>query len=317
MNVDKKKIQVEVLAPAGSLDIMKAVVAAGADAIYLGGNMFGARAFANNFNDEELIGAIEYAHLFGRKVYLTVNTLLKSREIENSLIEYLIPFYEAGLDAVIVQDMGVLKLIRKHFPDMDIHASTQMTQTGVYGSRLLKELGASRIVTSREMNLQEIKQLHDELDVEIESFVHGALCYCYSGQCLLSSFNGGRSGNRGRCAQPCRMSYDVYDSGAKINDKNNSYALSPKDMCALQILPDVIDSGVYSLKIEGRMKNVTYAAMVTHIYRKYVDMYLEKGRDGFKVDKQDMDALSDIYNRGAFTTGYYDSIKGKLSLIHI
>ena len=311
MNVDKRKTQVEVLAPAGSLDIMKAVVAAGADAIYLGGNMFGARAFANNFNDEELICAIEYAHLFGRKVYLTVNTLLKSREIENSLIEYLIPFYEAGLDAVIVQDMGVFNLIRKHFPDMDIHASTQMTQTGVYGSRLLKELGATRIVTSREMNLQEIKQLHERLDVEIESFVHGALCYCYSGQCLLSSFNGGRSGNRGRCAQPCRMPYDVYDNGEKINNRNNSYALSPKDMCALQILPDVIDSGVYSLKIEGRMKNVTYAAMVTHIYRKYVDMYLEKGRNGFKLDKQDIDDLSDIYNRGAFTTGYYDSVKGK------
>ena len=313
MNVDKRKTQVEVLAPAGSLDIMKAVVAAGADAIYLGGNMFGARAFANNFNDEELICAIEYAHLFGRKVYLTVNTLLKSREIENSLIEYLIPFYEAGLDAVIVQDMGVFNLIRKHFPDMDIHASTQMTQTGVYGSRLLKELGATRIVTSREMNLQEIKQLHERLDVEIESFVHGALCYCYSGQCLLSSFNGGRSGNRGRCAQPCRMPYDVYDNGEKINNRNNSYALSPKDMCALQILPDVIESGVYSLKIEGRMKNVTYAAMVTHIYRKYVDMYLERGRKGFKVDKQDIDDLSDIYNRGAFTTGYYDSVKGKKS----
>ena len=310
MNVDKRKTQVEVLAPAGSLDIMKAVVAAGADAIYLGGNMFGARAFANNFNDEELICAIEYAHLFGRKVYLTVNTLLKSREIENSLIEYLIPFYEAGLDAVIVQDMGVFNLIRKHFPDMDIHASTQMTQTGVYGSRLLKELGATRIVTSREMNLQEIKQLHERLDVEIESFVHGALCYCYSGQCLLSSFNGG-SGNRGRCAQPCRMPYDVYDNGEKINNRNNSYALSPKDMCALQILPDVIESGVYSLKIEGRMKNVTYAAMVTHIYRKYVDMYLERGRKGFKVDKKDIDDLSDIYNRGAFTTGYYDSVKGK------
>ena len=308
MNVDKRKTQVEVLAPAGSLDIMKAVVAAGADAIYLGGNMFGARAFANNFNDEELICAIEYAHLFGRKVYLTVNTLLKSREIENSLIEYLIPFYEAGLDAVIVQDMGVFNLIRKHFPDMDIHASTQMTQTGVYGSRLLKELGATRIVTSREMNLQEIKQLHERLDVEIESFVHGALCYCYSGQCLLSSFNGGRSGNRGRCAQPCRM---PYDNGEKINNRNNSYALSPKDMCALQILPDVIESGVYSLKIEGRMKNVTYAAMVTHIYRKYVDMYLERGRKGFKVDKKDIDDISDIYNRGAFTTGYYDSVKGK------
>ena len=303
MNVDKRKTQVEVLAPAGSLDIMKAVVAAGADAIYLGGNMFGARAFANNFNDEELICAIEYAHLFGRKVYLTVNTLLKSREIENSLIEYLIPFYEAGLDAVIVQDMGVFNLIRKHFPDMDIHASTQMTQTGVYGSRLLKELGATRIVTSREMNLQEIKQLHERLDVEIESFVHGALCYCYSGQCLLSSFNGGRSGNR--------RPYDVYDNGEKINNRNNSYALSPKDMCALQILPDVIESGVYSLKIEGRMKNVTYAAMVTHIYRKYVDMYLERGRKGFKVDKKDIDDLSDIYNRGAFTTGYYDSVKGK------
>lgn len=311
MNVDKKKTQVEVLAPAGSLDIMKAVIAAGADAVYLGGNMFGARAFANNFNDDELISAIQYAHLFGRKVYLTVNTLLKSREIESSLIEYLIPFYEAGLDAVIVQDLGVFNLIRKHFPDMDIHASTQMTQTGVYGSRLLKELGASRIVTSREMNLQEIKQLHEKLDVEIESFVHGALCYCYSGQCLLSSFNGGRSGNRGRCAQPCRMSYDVYDNGIKINDRSNSYALSPKDMCALQILPDVIDSGVYSLKIEGRMKNVTYAAMVTHIYRKYVDMYLEKGCAGYRVDKQDMDNLSDIYNRGAFTTGYYDSVKGK------
>ena len=311
MNVDKKNTQVEVLAPAGSFEIMKAVIAAGADAVYLGGNMFGARAFANNFNDEELIRAIEYAHLFGRKVYLTVNTLLKSREIENSLIEYLIPFYEAGLDAVIVQDLGVFNLIRKHFPDMDIHASTQMTQTGVYGSRLLKELGASRIVTSREMNLQEIKQLHERLDVEIESFVHGALCYCYSGQCLLSSFNGGRSGNRGRCAQPCRMSYDVYDNGTKINDRSNSYALSPKDMCALQILPDVIDSGVYSLKIEGRMKNVTYAAMVTHIYRKYVDMYLKYGRAGYRVDKQDIDNLSDIYNRGAFTTGYYDSVKGK------
>ncbi len=312
MKADKRKnVQVEVLAPAGSLDIMKAVVAAGADAVYLGGNMFGARAFASNFNDEELICAIEYAHLYGRKVYLTVNTLLKEREIEKSLIEYLIPFYEAGLDAVIVQDLGVLKLIREHFPDMDIHASTQMTQTGVYGSRLLKELGASRIVTSREMNLKEIKQLQDGLDVEIESFVHGALCYCYSGQCLLSGFNGGRSGNRGRCAQPCRMPYEVYDKEKKINDRSNCYALSPKDMCALQILPDVIESGVYSLKIEGRMKNVTYAAMVTHIYRRYVDMYLEKGREGFGVDKQDMDMLADIYNRGAFTTGYYDSAKGK------
>ena len=302
MNVDKRKTQVEVLAPAGSLDIMKAVVAAGADAIYLGGNMFGARAFANNFNDEELICAIEYAHLFGRKVYLTVNTLLKSREIENSLIEYLIPFYEAGLDAVIVQDMGVFNLIRKHFPDMDIHASTQMTQTGVYGSRLLKELGATRIVTSREMNLQEIKQLHERLDVEIESFVHGALCYCYSGQCLLSSFNGGRSGNRGRCAQPCRMPYDVYDNGEKINNRNNSYALSPKDMCALQILPDVIESGVYSLKIEGRMKRPEYVAIVTRAYRTVLN--------GGKLTQADLQELETAFSRQGFTDGYFKGQTG-------
>lgn len=309
--VDNRKTRVEVLAPAGSFDIMKAVVAAGADAVYLGGNMFGARAFANNFNTEELIEAIEYAHLFGRKIYLTVNTLIKQNEIENSLVNYLVPYYEAGLDAVIVQDLGVLKLIKEHFPDMDIHASTQMTQTGLYGSRLLKELGASRIVTSREMTLPEIKQLNDGLDVEIESFVHGALCYCYSGQCLLSSFNGGRSGNRGRCAQPCRMPYDVYDGGRVINDKKHKYALSPKDMCALDILPDVIESGVYSLKIEGRMKNVTYASMVTSIYRKYVDMYLERGRDGYKVDANDINDLMDIYNRGAFTSGYYNEEKGR------
>ena len=302
MNVDKRKTQVKVLAPAGSLDIMKAVVAAGADAIYLGGNMFGARAFANNFNDEELICAIEYAHLFGRKVYLTVNTLLKSREIENSLIEYLIPFYEAGLDAVIVQDMGVFNLIRKHFPDMDIHASTQMTQTGVYGSRLLKELGATRIVTSREMNLQEIKQLHERLDVEIESFVHGALCYCYSGQCLLSSFNGGRSGNRGRCAQPCRMPYDVYDNGEKINNRNNSYALSPKDMCALQILPDVIESGVYSLKIEGRMKRPEYVAIVTRAYRTVLN--------GGKLTQADLQELETAFSRQGFTDGYFKGQTG-------
>ena len=310
MTVNEKKCPVEVLSPAGSFDIMKAVIAAGADAVYLGGNMFGARAFANNFNKEELIEAIEYAHIFGRKIYLTVNTLVKQKEIKNSLINYLTPFYEAGLDAAIVQDMGVFRLVKENFPDMDIHASTQMTQTGIYGSRLLKEAGASRIVTSREMSLKEIKSLHDEVDVEIESFVHGALCYCYSGQCLLSSFNGTRSGNRGRCAQPCRMPFDVYDKGRLINDKKHQYALSPKDMCALEILPDVIESGVYSLKIEGRMKNVTYAAGVTALYRKYVDMYLTKGRKGYRVDEKDIQDLMDIYNRGSFTTGYYNSSKG-------
>ena len=225
--------------------------------------MFGARAGANNLTTEELIEALEYAHVHDRKLYLTVNTLLKDKEIETELYDYLLPLYENGLDAVIVQDIGVFKFIRDNFPLMHIHASTQMTIFGKDTVAFLKNLGASRIVTPRELSLKEIEDIKNDIrlkDMEIESFVHGALCYCYSGQCLLSSFNGGRSGNRGRCAQPCRMSYDVYDNGTKINDRSNSYALSPKDMCALQILPDVIDSGVYSLKIEGRMKNVTYAA---------------------------------------------------------
>ena len=263
MNVDKRKTQVEVLAPAGSLDIMKAVVAAGADAIYLGGNMFGARAFANNFNDEELICAIEYAHLFGRKVYLTVNTLLKSREIENSLIEYLIPFYEAGLDAVIVQDMGVFNLIRKHFPDMDIHASTQMAVTGCASAGLLKRMGATRVVPARELTLDDIKKIDQNVDIEIESFVHGALCYSYSGQCLMSSMLGDRSGNRGRCAQPCRMKYD------------NEYVLSLKDMCTLELIPQLVQAGVDSFKIEGRMKTALYVATVARTYRLAIDDFLK------------------------------------------
>ena len=302
----------EVLAPAGSIEIAKAVINAGADAVYLGGDMFGARAYAGNLNNEEMLEILEYAHKFGRKVYLTVNTLLKQNEIDNNLINFLIPFYENGLDAVIVQDLGVFNLIHENFPDLDIHASTQMTQTGPKGSKILRELGATRVVTSREMSLSEISELHKELpDLEIESFVHGALCYSYSGQCLLSSFNGGRSGNRGRCAQPCRMAYDCVLNGQTINKNNEKYILSPKDMCSIPILPDIIEAGVYSLKIEGRMKNITYASYVTSMYRKYLDMYFEKGREGYKVDKKDIDNLLDIYNRGMFTTGYYNSTKGR------
>ena len=308
MKINKK---VEVLAPAGSYEIMEAVINAGADAVYLGGDSFGARAFAGNLNKEELLKAIDYAHIRDRKIYLTVNTLLKEHELGTQLIEYLKPFYEAGLDAVIVQDMGVFKLIREHFPDMPIHASTQMTITGAEGAKILENLHATRVVTARELKLDEIKAIHNSCNIEIESFVHGALCYCYSGQCLLSSMNGGRSGNRGRCAQPCRMEYDVYDSdGSMLESSEGRYVLSPKDMCAIKILPDIIDAGVYSLKIEGRMKNVTYAAAVTALYRKYVDMYLEYGRKGYKVDDNDINDLMDLYNRGAFTTGYYNSNKG-------
>ena len=303
--------KVEVLAPAGSYDILTAVIAAGADAVYLGGDMFGARAFAGNFCKDELIRALDYAHIRGKKIYMTVNTLLKENELNNMLVDYIAPFYEAGLDAAIVQDMGVFKTLRYNFPKLALHASTQMTVTGSYGASILEKMGATRIVTARELNFDEIRSIREQCNVEIESFVHGALCYCYSGQCLLSSMNGSRSGNRGRCAQPCRLPYDVYDRELKVNDKSSLYALSPKDMCALDILPQIIESGVNSLKIEGRMKNVTYAAGVTALYRKYTDMFLECGSDGYKVDRQDIKDLMDIYNRGEFTSGYYNHSKGR------
>lgn len=301
------RYDMEILAPAGSFDIFKAVIDAGADAVYLGGDMFGARAYAGNFGREELIAALDYAHVRDKRVYMTVNTLLKERELSDMLVDYIAPFYEAGLDAAIVQDFGVFRKLKKNFPDLALHASTQMTVTGAYSAKLLETMGAARVVTARELNLSEIKQIHDTCNVEIESFVHGALCYCYSGQCLLSSMNGFRSGNRGRCAQPCRLAHDVSGDA----QRSNTYALSPKDMCALNILPDIAKAGVYSLKIEGRMKNVTYAAGVTAIYRKYLDMLNERGREGYKVSDDDISDLMDMYNRGAFTTGYYNNTKGR------
>ena len=197
--------QIEVLAPAGSFETMKAAYKAGADAVYMGGPMFGARAYADNADMEQMLSAIDYAHLHGRKLYMTVNTLLKNIEIERQLTEYIRPFYEQGLDAVIVQDLGVMTLIHTLFPDMAIHASTQMTVCGTQYGEWLRDHGASRIVTPRELDLSEIANMKRRTGVEIETFVHGALCYCYSGQCLMSSMIGGRSGNRGRCAQPCRL----------------------------------------------------------------------------------------------------------------
>ena len=259
--------------------------------------MFGARAFAGNFEGAELIKAIRTAHLYGRKVYLTVNTLLRNDELEK-LVQYVKPYYEEGLDAVIVQDYGVFAVLREAFPGLDLHASTQMTITGKYGAQLLKDMGAARVVPARELSAKEIRDIYDNVDVEIESFVHGALCYCYSGQCLLSSMIGGRSGNRGRCAQPCRLTYSA-------NGIREKYLLSPKDMCTIEAVPDILDAGVYSLKIEGRMKSPEYVAGVSYAYRKYVDMYLEKGRDGYRVEEQDIRQLMDLYNRGGFCKGYY------------
>lgn len=294
--------ELELLAPAGSLKTLKAVIHAGADAVYLGGSMFGARAYANNFNEEELLEAIRFGHIHGRKIILAVNTLLKEYEL-GQLYDYLRPYYEAGVDAVIVQDMGVMEFIKTHFPNLPIHTSTQMTITNVEGARLLKEQGVERVVTAREMSLEEIQRIHDEVGVELESFIHGALCYCYSGQCLFSSIIGGRSGNRGRCAQPCRLSYEVLQGEKSLTGHHATPILSLKDMCTLPFLYELADHGVYSFKIEGRMKTPEYAAGVVSIYRKYMDSYLDGSR--IPVEKKDIRALLELRNRGGFTNGYY------------
>ena len=280
----------ELLAPAGNINIFKAVIEAGADAVYVGGSMFGARAYANNFDEEELLYAIDYAHLKGVKVYLTVNTLLKNDEIEK-LYDYLLPFYERGLDAVLVQDLGALKLIHDRFPDLAIHTSTQMTVTGIDGVRFLKQFGVQRVVMAREVSLAEMKEIHEKCGMEIEAFIHGALCYSYSGQCLFSSMLGGRSGNRGRCAQPCRLPYCV-------GNKKDTYILSLKDMCGIKDLQKLKESGVYSLKIEGRMKQAGYASGVVAYYRRYIDSMKE-------VSDKDYKNIAGLGNRCGFTDKYY------------
>lgn len=304
------KSNVEILAPAGSWESMAAAINAGADAVYMGGSRFGARAYAENPEEDRFLEAIDYAHLHGCQLYMTVNTLVKEKELDE-LGEFLVPYYKQGLDAVIVQDMGVFSYIRRRFPDLPVHASTQMTVTGYHGAKILKELGASRVVTARELSLNEIARIRDEVEIEIESFVHGALCYCYSGQCLLSSFIGGRSGNRGRCAQPCRLPYDVKQDGAFAGKQDERYVMSLKDLCTLDILPDIIEAGVYSLKIEGRMKSPRYTAGVVSIYRKYVDRYLNYGRKGYQVDKADRNMLLELFDRGGFTDGYYRQHNGR------
>ena len=287
----------EVLAPAGSFQTFKAVIEAGADAVYVGGSSFGARAYADNFTEEELLEAIDYAHLRGKKVYLTVNTLLKNKEINDDLYDYLLPFYLKGLDAVLVQDFGALSYIHKAFPDLPIHTSTQMTVTGIEGVRLLQSYGVTRVVMARETSLAEMKKIHEATEMELEAFVHGALCYCYSGQCLFSSLLGGRSGNRGRCAQPCRLAYTVMDENHKELLKD-SYILSMKDMCGISDINELKEAGVYSLKIEGRMKRPEYAAGVVSFYRKYVDSLKP-------VSDSDYNKLKSLGNRCGFTDKYY------------
>lgn len=311
------KKTIEILAPAGSYEGMRAAMNAGCDAVYIGGSSFGARAFANNLNEETLLGAIDEAHIRDKKLYLTVNTLVKEKERTKELYNFIERFYREGLDAVIVQDMGVLHFLAKNFPGLPIHASTQTTITMAQGANLLKPYGVTRLVTARELNLKEIRAIRDNTDLEIETFVHGALCYCYSGQCLMSSMIGGRSGNRGRCAQPCRMPYQFYSDQKKLSTDKEKFLLSPKDINTLAYLPQLIEAGIDSFKIEGRMKRPEYAAAVSSIYRSYADLYLEKGREYYEnfitseSFRKDMLKLQDVYNRGGFSEGYGKAYHGK------
>lgn len=299
--MEEKKV--ELLAPAGNYESFLGAVHAGADAVYLGGEKFSARAYASNFSTEELCRAIRYAHLSGRKVYLTLNTLIKEPEFAG-IKEYLTPFYEEGLDGIIIQDMGVFSYVRENFPLLPLHISTQAMVTGARGASFFKKQGAVRIVPARELSLEEIKTVKRETGVELETFIHGAMCYCYSGQCLFSSIAGGRSGNRGRCAQPCRLPYRLTAEGKQYFAKD-SYPLSLKDMCTVEDIPSLIRAGIDSFKIEGRMKKPEYAAGVTSVYRKYIDAFYEYGNEDRPVEQQDLKKLSAIYIRSGVENGYY------------
>ncbi|MGN0506924.1 MAG: DUF3656 domain-containing protein [Lachnospiraceae bacterium] len=306
-----KQRKPEILAPAGSVESLRAAVAAGADAVYIGGSRFGARAYAESTQNDSLLAAIDYAHLKNRRVYLTVNTLLKEQELSEELYDYIRVYYEGGVDAVIVQDVGVLHFLAAHFPKLPIHASTQMTLVSGDGVSMLSGYPVTRVVPARELSLAEVRQLRESTALELETFVHGALCYCYSGQCLFSSMIGGRSGNRGRCAQPCRMPYTLSESGEKVCE--TAYLLSPKDMCTLDKIPQLVLAGIDSFKIEGRMKRPEYTAGVTAAYRKLTDLYFEYGEQEFdrylkkhpQILTEQLEHVSDLYNRGGFTDGYY------------
>lgn len=296
--------KIEVLAPAGSLESLYAAINNGCDAIYLGGNKFSARAYASNFDNEQMQKAVDYAHSYGVSVYVTMNTLLKEDELKKA-IKYVGYLYEIGVDALIIQDLGLYREIRENYKDFEIHASTQMTIHNGLGAIYFKDKGFHRIVLSRELSFDEIKYISDDLKIETEMFVHGALCICYSGQCLMSSMIGGRSGNRGRCAQPCRMEYTLKNTKG---DERRGYLLSPKDMCTIEDVKDIIDTGTYSLKIEGRMKRPEYVAGVVRNYRKAVDKELNKEIFDLKKGKEE---LLQLFNRGGFTKAFLKKDTGK------
>lgn len=292
---------IDLLSPVGNFDCLKAAVQNGANSVYFGADLFSARAYASNFDLKELEKAIIYAKTRGVKTNLTLNTLIKDDEFDDAF-ELAKKAYEFGIDAIIVQDLGLAKQLINHFPDLDIHASTQMTVHNLQGVLKLQELGFKRVVLSRELSLQEIEYICKNSDVEIECFIHGALCISYSGQCLFSSMVGARSGNRGKCAQPCRLPYQLMENDIEID---KGHLLSTRDLCGLDYIPSLINAGVTCLKIEGRMKNPEYVATVTRIYRKYIDL-AEKSffQNDYKVDESDRKILLQAFNRGMSSTGH-------------
>lgn len=307
----------ELLAPAGNVDALRAAVEAGADAVYLGGNTFGARAYANNFSEKELENAVRFAHLRNVHVHVTVNTLIKTEELAK-LTSFLVFLYEIGVDAILVQDLGVATLAKKIVPKLPLHASTQMSVHNLAGVLSLEEFGFTRVVLARELSLEEIRYIIRHSGIEIEVFTHGAICISYSGQCLMSSMIGGRSGNRGRCAQPCRLPYKLKILGEEISeDIEGKYLLSPKDLNTLAILPQLLEAGVASLKIEGRMKRPEYVAIVTDVYRRTLDSILQKAqkekdpspldskKDMLTAKQEDKRRLRQIFNRD-FTSAYLE-----------
>ena len=296
--------KVELLAPAGSIESLYAAINNGADAVYLGGSKFSARAYASNFDNETMKKAVDYCHSYGVKIYVTMNTLLKEKEL-NEAIKYVGYLYEIGVDALIVQDLGLVNLIQEKYNDFEIHASTQVTIHNGEGAIYFKEKGFTRIVLSRELSLEEIKHISKDLNIETEMFIHGALCVCYSGQCLMSSMIGGRSGNRGRCAQPCRMEYTLKSNNM---GEKKAYLLSPKDMCTIENIKDIIDSGAYSLKVEGRMKRPEYVAGVVENYRKAIDKEYYNKKFNVQEGKK---VLLQLFNREGFSTAYLRKNIGK------
>lgn len=297
----------ELLSPAGSMEALKAGIQNGADAIYLGGSSFGARASATNFDNDELIEAVRYASLRNVNIFVTVNTSVKETEIEE-LISYTDFLYKIGVSAIILSDIGMASLLRSRYPNMEFHASTQISAHSLNDVLELKKVGFDRVVVARELSVEEIKKICDTVDIDIEVFIHGAICVSYSGQCLMSSMLGERSGNRGRCAQPCRQSYKLINkTTGKIIDVNGNYLLSPKDLCSIDNIEKILDTGVKSLKIEGRMKRPEYVAVVASRYRKAIDNYIEnKVTTNKKELKDDLEA---IFNR-KFTSGYLMSKNG-------